>query len=34
MADFAVEMLCDIADIFIDLWVNKISDKGKCQEKI
>ncbi len=34
MFDFIIEMIADIADIFIDLWVNKIINRKKKDNSV
>lgn len=33
MIDFIINMFADIAEIFVDLWVNKITDKFASKKK-
>ncbi len=33
MFDFIIEMIADIAEIFVDLWVNKVINRKKICKK-
>ena len=33
MLDFLIDLLVELADVFIDLWTNKIFGKKKKKEK-